>query len=150
MIRRTIPTLCAIVFVAAQVHLAAQSKATTPARPAAKAAPAKTAAAKAAPAKAAVKAVPAAGPIGSITMTGCLHADGRRYMLTNLEGSQVPTGRNWKTAFVTKKSKDVEVTPSPGVRLGDHLDRKVSVVGTRDGETHLQARSIKQITGSCS
>ena len=148
MIRRTIPTLCAIVFVAAQVHLAAQSKATTPAKPAA--APAKTAAAKAAPAKATVKAVPAAEPIGSITMTGCLHADGRKYMLTNLEGSQVPTGRNWKTAFVTKKSKDVEVTPSPGVRLGDHLGRKVSVVGTRDGDTHLQARSIKQLTGSCS
>ena len=88
------------------------------------------------------KAAPAV-PAGSITLTGCLEADRRKYMLTDLEGAQAPKGRSWKTGFVTKTSKDVEVTPSSSVKLGNHIGRKVSVVGVRNDDTHLQARSIK-------
>lgn len=139
--------LCAIALLTMQINTSAQSK--TPAK-----APAKTATAKAAPAKAApAKAAPAkvaAAPVDSITLTGCLEADGRKYMLTDLEGAQAPKGRSWKTGFVMKKSKDVEITSSSSVKLGDHLGHKVSVVGVRNGDTHLQARSIKQIAASCS
>ena len=126
--------LCAIVLVIVPINTSAQSKTS-----------AKATAAKAAPAKAAP-----AVPAGSITLTGCLEADGRKYMLTDLEGAQAPKGRSWKTAFVTKRSKDVQVTPSSSVKLGDHLGHKVSVVGVRNGDTHLQARSIKQLAASCS
>ena len=127
--------LCAIVLVAVQANVFAQSK---PA--AAKAASARPATAKLAPTV----------PSNSITMTGCLEADGRKYLLTDLEGAEAPKGRSWKTGFVTKKSKDVEVIAASTVRLGDHIGRKVSVVGVRDGDTHLQARSIKQVATSCS
>ena len=131
--------LCAILLVTAHTSTSAQGKT-----------PAKVASAKAAPAKAApAKAAPVV-PAGSITLTGCLEADGRKYMLTDLEGAQAPKGRNWKTGFVTKTAKDVEVTPSSSVKLGDHIGRKVSVVGVRNDDTHLQARSIKQLAASCS
>ena len=139
--------LCAILLVAVQIDLSAQSKTPT-AAPAkttpAKAAPAKAVPAKAAPAKAAVARVEP----GSITLTGCLEASGRKYMLTDLEGTTAPKGRNWKTGFVTKKSKDMEVVAMSGVKLGDHIGHKVSVVGVRN-DTHLQARSIKQLAASC-
>ena len=36
----------------------------------------------------------------SVTLTGCLHADGGKYMLTDLKGDQAPKGRSWKTAFI--------------------------------------------------
>lgn len=136
--------LCAILLVTVQINTSAQSK--TPAKAPAKAATAKAAPAKAAPAKAAARAEPA----GSITLTGCLEADGRKYMLTDLEGAKAPKGRSWKTGFVTKKSKDMEIVATSGVKLGDHIGHKVSVVGVRDGDTHLQARSIKQLAASCS
>ena len=66
---------CAILLVAVQIDMSAQSKA--PAK-----APAKSAQAKPLPAKAAVVPVEA----GSITLTGCLQADGRKYMLIDPEG----------------------------------------------------------------
>src|SRR5204862_4528688 len=48
-------------------------------------------------------------PAGTVSMTGCLHADGSRFMLTDLPDAQAPKGRNWKTGFITKNRKDMEV-----------------------------------------
>ena len=141
--------LCAILLVAIQIDMSAQSK--TPAKAPAKAAPAKAAPAKAVPAKAA-PAKAAVEPVepGSITLTGCLEADGRKYMLTDLEGAKAPKGRSWKTGFVTKKSKDVELdVATSGLKLGDHIGHKVSVVGVREDDTHFKARSIKQLAEAC-
>jgi hypothetical protein len=88
------------------------------------------------------------------TLTGCLKMDGNQYQLTKIEGSQVEKGRNWKTGFVTKSAKNVQVDgASSSVRLKDQLGHKVSIVGikdTRDGETHLRASSIKRVAASCS
>jgi hypothetical protein len=141
--------LCAILVVAVQSAAAAQTKA--PAKAPVKAAAAKAAPAKALPAKALpAKAVAPADP-ASITLTGCLQANGPKYMLTDTEGPKAEKGRSWKTGFITKKSKDVEVVASSAsVKLGDFRGHKVSVVGVRDGEAHLKARTIKQLVGSCS
>lgn len=142
--------LCAILLLTVQINTSAQSK--TAAKAPAKAAPPKATPAKAAPAKAAAAKVVVAPvePGNSVTLTGCLEAGGRKYMLTDLEGAKAPKGRSWKTGFVTKKSKDVEIVATSGVKLGDHLGHKVTVVGVRDGDTHLRARSIKQLAASCS
>jgi hypothetical protein len=131
---------CAILLVAVQIDMSAQSK------PPAKA-PAKASSAKPIPAKATVVPVEA----GSITLTGCLHADGAKYMLTDPEGPKAEKGRSWKTGFITKKSKDVEVVAaSTSMKLRDFRGHKVSVVGVKDGEAHLKARTIKQLAGFCS
>ena len=131
---------CAILLVAVQIDMSAQTK--TPAK-----APAKAAPAKGTPAKSAVVPV----ETGSVTLTGCLHADGSKYMLTDTEGAKAEKGRTWKTGFITKKSKDVEVVAaSSGMKLGDFRGHKVSVVGVRDGQSHLKARTIKQVAASCS
>jgi hypothetical protein len=144
--------LCAILLASVQISTSAQSK--TPAKAPAKAAPAKAAPAKAAPAKAApakVAAKVAVEPVdpNSVTMIGCLESDGNNYRLADVQGNLAPKGRSWKTGFVTKKTKNIDLVGAPsGLKLKDHVGRKVSVSGLRDDETHLKARSIRQL-GSC-
>jgi len=137
--------LCALLLVAAQVSTSAQTK--TPAKAPAKAAPAKAAPAKTAPAKAAP--ATAAPDPNSVTMTGCLETDGSKYRLADVQGNQTAKERSWKTGFITKKPKPIEVVGASSLNLKDHVGRKISVVGVKDGDTHLKARSIKQL-GSCS
>ena len=87
----------------------------------------------------------------SITLTGCLHADGGKYVLTDLKGEKVPKGRNWKTGWITKTTKNVEVvSTSSGPKLKDHVGHQVTLTGVRNGDSHLQARSIKHVAASCS
>jgi len=147
----------AILLATVQINTSAQSKTPVkaPAAPA-KAAPAKAAPAKAAPAKAAPAKV-AAAPVAvvpvdpnTVTMIGCLESDGSNYRLADVQGNLAPKGRSWKTGFVTKKTKNIDLVGAPAsLKLQDHVGRKVSVSGLRDDETHLKARSIKQL-GSCS
>ena len=143
----------AILLVTVQIDTSAQSK--TPVKAPVKAAPAKPAPAKAAPAKAAPAKVVAA-PVAvvpvdpnTVTMIGCLESDGSKYRLADVQGNQAPKGRSWKTGFVTKKTKNIDLVGAPAsLKLQDHVGRKVSVSGLKDDETHLKARSIKQL-GSC-
>ena len=86
----------------------------------------------------------------SVTLTGCLRADGTKYKLTDLQGNQAHKGRSWKTGFITKSTKDVEVVgASSSVKLKDHVGRKITVVGTKDGEMHVKAQSVKRVAASC-
>ena len=152
----------AILLATVQIDTSAQSKTpvkapataapVTPAKPApAKAAPAKAVAAKPAPAK--VTAAPVAVvPVdpNTVTMIGCLESDGSNYRLADVQGNQAPKGRSWKTGFITKKTKNIDLVGAPAsLKLQDHIGRKVSVSGLKDDETHLKARTIKQL-GSCS
>lgn len=94
---------------------------------------------------------PAAKPQQTMTLTGCLKMDGDQYELTNLKGSQAPKGRSWKSGFIKKAPKNVQVVPaSTSLTLWDHVNRQVSVVGVKDGDTHLRASSIKRVAASCS
>ena len=143
----------AILLTTVPISISAQSK--TPAKAPAKAAPAKPAPAKAAPAKPAPARVVAA-PVAvvpvdpnTVTMIGCLESDGSKYRLADVQGNQAPKGRSWKTGFVTKKTKNIDLVGAPAsLKLQDHVGRKVSVSGLKDDDTHLKARTIRQL-GSC-
>jgi|SRR5213076_3274114 len=94
---------------------------------------------------------PTKGSNESVTLTGCLHADGGKYMLTDLKGDKAPKGRSWKTGWVKKTTKDVQVvSTSSGPKLKDHVGHQVTLTGVRSGDTHVQARSIKHVAASCS
>ena len=87
------------------------------------------------------------------TLTGCLQTDGARYVLTDLTDRPAPKTRTWKTAFITKRSKRVEIEivgASASVKLKDQVGHKVAIVGTEDGEAHMMtARSIKLVSRTC-
>ena len=126
-------TICAALFVAT-THAAAQTANTT----------AKPAAAKPAAAPSAKTTVP------SSSLTGCLQNDGDHFKLTNLPEGQAPKSRNWMTAYVTKSTKDVEVTGATNLKLKDHIGHKVTITGTRDGDTHVKATGVKMVAKTCS
>jgi hypothetical protein len=109
-----------------------------------------SATAKATPAKAAPAAAASLEP-NAVTMTGCLETDGTNYRLTDLRGNQAPKGRSWKTGFITKRSKPIDVVGAPAsLKLKDQVGHTISVGGVRDGETRLKARTVKQVSASCS
>lgn len=119
---------CAAVFVATTHGAAAQSvKSTTK------------------PAPVASKTAPPAS-----SLTGCRQNDGDRFNLTNLPEGQAPKGRNWKTAYVTTSTKDVEVVGASRLKLKDHVGHKVTITGTRDGDTRVKATSVKMVATRCS
>ena len=70
--------------------------------------------------------------------------------LTDLPDGQAPKARTWKTAYVTKSSKDIEVVGATNLKLKDHVGHQVTLTGVRNGYSHLQARSIKHVATSCS
>jgi hypothetical protein len=97
------------------------------------------------------KPAPKAANESSVTLTGCLHANGSRFLLTDLQGVNVPKSRSWKSGYLKKSSKRYEVvSASSGMKLKDHVGHQVTVTGTAAGGTQLKARSIKHISGSCS
>jgi hypothetical protein len=86
-----------------------------------------------------------------VTLTGCLHADGGKYVLTDLKGDKAPKGRSWKSGFIKKSTKDVEVvSAASGPKLKDHVGHQVTLTGVKNGDTHIQAKSIKHVAASCS
>jgi hypothetical protein len=116
-------------------------------RPAAK----KTTAAAASKPRAKAATPPAGPTIPSVTFTGCLEAHGAKYVLTDLQGSAAPKGRNWKTGFIKKSSKDVDVVSlSSTLKLKDHVGHQVAVTGVQDDDVHMKARSLKHLASSCS
>ena len=127
-------TICAALFVAT-THAAAAQTANSTAKPAA-AKPAATPAAKT--------------TVPSSSLTGCLQNDGDHFKLTNLPEGQAPKARNWKTGYVTKSTKDVEVTGATSLKLKDHIGHKVTITGTRDGDTHVKATGVKMVAKTCS
>ena len=64
-----------------------------------------------------------------------------KYRLADVQGNQTAKERSWKTGFITKKPKPIEVVGASSLNLKDHVGRKISVVGVKDGDTHLKART---------
>jgi hypothetical protein len=85
------------------------------------------------------------------TLTGCLQAHGAKYVLTDLTGYVGPTGRSWKTGFIKKTPKDVEVvSASSTLKLKDYVGQQITVTGVQDQLVRVKAHSIKQLAASCS
>jgi len=137
------------------INTSAQTK--TPTKAPAKAAPAKAAPAKAAPAKAApakaaaakVAVAPAPPDPNSVTMIGCLESDGVNYRLADVQGNQAPKGRSWKTGFVTKKAKPIDlVGVSSTLNLKDHVGQKLSVYSAAPGSAEAEALALLRVVGT--
>ncbi len=81
-----------------------------------------------------------------VTIQGCLERKGDQFRLKETDG---PKSRSWKTGFLTKHSRTLDVTDAPNALiLRGYTGRRVSVTGTFvDGELH--ARSLESAKGSC-
>lgn len=95
------------------------------------------------------KAKAKAAPVAATTVTGCLEHDDASYRLTDTGGQQAPKARSWKTGFVTKKNKDLNVVDaSKKLKLKDHVGHRVALTGqVREGEMRVQ--SVRHLAASC-
>jgi len=84
-----------------------------------------------------------------VTIEGCLERKGDHFRLKETDGANAPKSRSWKTGFLTKRSRTLDVTDAPnGLILRGYNGRRVSITGTFvDGELH--ARSAQGATGAC-
>ena len=84
-----------------------------------------------------------------VTIEGCLVQDDETYRLKNTTGDDAPKTRSWKSGFLHKGSKNLEVVDARHrLNLARHVGERVSVTGMLD-EKELQGSALKKVAGSC-
>jgi len=133
---------------APHVQTAITSVTAKPASPVAKAQkPAGVTAAKPAAAQAAANAP--AQNAEPVTIVGCLVQNDETFRLKNTTGEDAPKGRTWKSGFLKKSSKTIEVLDERHrLNLASHVGEQVSVTGMLD-DKELQGTSLKRLAESC-
>jgi hypothetical protein len=78
---------------------------------------------------------------------GCLEQTGQTFRLKDTSGEGAPKSRSWKSGFLKKNSRPVEVVDWNN-RLKDHVGERISVSGMFvDGEMHV--RSLRRVSTTC-
>jgi len=84
-----------------------------------------------------------------VTIEGCLVQEDETFRLKNTAGEDAPKGRSWKSGFLHKGSKTLEVVDGRHrLNLARHVGERVSVTGMLD-ERELQGTTLKRIAESC-
>jgi hypothetical protein len=84
-----------------------------------------------------------------VTIEGCLVQDNDTYRLKNTSGEDAPKGRSWKSGFLHRGSKTLDVVDARHrLNLAGHAGQRVSVTGMLD-DKELEGRSIKHVAGTC-
>ena len=83
------------------------------------------------------------------TIEGCLVQDADQFQLKNTTGGDAPKGRSWKSGFLHKSSKPVDVLDQTRrLNLARHVGERVTITGILD-DRELQGTSLKRVAESC-
>jgi len=83
----------------------------------------------------------------AVMLEGCLEQSGQTFRLKNTAGEGAPKSRSWKSGFLKKGSRPVDVVDWNN-RLKDHVGQRISVSGMFvDGEMHV--RTLRRVASSC-
>jgi hypothetical protein len=134
--------------VAAQPDSPALEKA-APAKPV-RAVPGKKSAAKPRPADAPPAPKTAAelpDDVSAVTIEGCLEQNGAAFRLKNTSGESAPKARSWRSGFLKKGNRPVDVVDWNN-RLKNHVGERISVSGMFvDGD--LRVRNLRRVATTC-
>jgi hypothetical protein len=84
-----------------------------------------------------------------VTIEGCLVQDNDTYRLKHTSGEDAPKGRSWKSGFLHRGAKTLDVVDARHrLNLAGHAGQRVSVVGVLD-DRELRGTSIKRVGGAC-
>jgi len=84
-----------------------------------------------------------------VTIEGCLVQDHDAYRLKHTSGEDAPKGRSWKSGFLHRGAKTVDLVDARHrLNLAGHAGQRVSVVGVLD-DRELRGTSIKPVAGAC-
>jgi hypothetical protein len=111
------------------------------------------------PKKSAPKAQPADSPRSSaapktaselpdaVMLEGCLEQSGETFRLKDTTGDDAPKSRSWKSGFLKKGAKPIDVVDWNN-RLKNHVGERISVSGMLvDGEMHV--RTLRRVAATC-
>jgi hypothetical protein len=83
------------------------------------------------------------------TIEGCLVQDADQFQLKNTSGEDAPRGRSWKSGFLHKGSKTIDVLDQTHrLNLARHIGERVTITGLLD-DRELQGTSLKRVAESC-
>jgi hypothetical protein len=84
------------------------------------------------------------------TYVGCLRVrdGGRRLVLTEAAGPDVPRARSWRTLYITSRPARLEVIGANGVSLHRYVDHTVQLTGSRHGDT-VRVHTVRAIGATC-
>jgi len=102
-----------------------------------------------------VAAKPASAQTGLIpgadlaSIEGCLVQDNDQFRLKNTSGEDAPKGRSWKSGFLHKSAKTIDVADETHrLNLARHVGERVTITGILD-DRDLQGTSLKRVGESC-
>jgi hypothetical protein len=83
------------------------------------------------------------------TIEGCLVQDADQFQLKNTSGEDAPRGRSWKSGFLHRSSKTIDILDqSHRLNLARHVGERVTITGLLD-DRELQGTSLKRVAESC-
>src|SRR4029079_6936784 len=83
------------------------------------------------------------------SIEGCLVQEADQFQLKNTSGEDAPRGRSWKSGFLHKSAKSVDVLDQTHrLNLARHVGERVTITGILD-DRELQGTSLKRIAESC-
>jgi hypothetical protein len=83
------------------------------------------------------------------TIEGCLVQDADQFQLKNTSGEDAPRGRSWKSGFLHRSSKTIDILDqSHRLNLARHVGERVTITGLLDDRA-LQGTSLKRVAESC-
>ncbi len=85
----------------------------------------------------------------TVTVAGCLERADNGFRLKDTSGADAPRSRSWKSGFFKKSPASIQlVDAANGLRLADHVGRRVSVTGTLI-DREMRAHSLQRVQGGC-
>lgn len=83
------------------------------------------------------------------TLTGCLAREDAAYRLTDPAGDDAPKGRTWKTGFLKKSSRPVDLYDTANrLKLPAHVGQRVSVTGELV-DREMYVKSLQSVGSTC-
>jgi hypothetical protein len=84
------------------------------------------------------------------TIEGCLIQADNQFRLKNTSGEDAPKGRSWKSGFLHRSAKTIDVLDQgQRLNLARHVGERVTITGILD-DRELQGTSLKRVAQSCS
>lgn len=84
-----------------------------------------------------------------VTIVGCLVQDDEVFRLKDTTGEDAPKGRSWKSGFLKKSAKSIELSDARHrLNLARHVGERVSVTGMLE-ERELHGSSLKRVAATC-
>ena len=85
--------------------------------------------------------------VSAVTIEGCLEQNGDGFRLKNTSGENAPKARSWKSGFLKKGNRPVDVVDWNN-RLKNHVGERISVSGMFvDGD--LRVRNLRRVATNC-